>query len=409
MAKSNATVKGSNPQDALIDSTDFIKEIVRSALQEFMEAEVTDYIGAEPWQRSSDRTGQRNGYKPRLLRLKVGTIELKVPKSRDGQFQTALFERFQRSERALILALMQMYQQGVSTRKVTDITEALCGASFSSSTVSDLCKALDDQVSAWKARDLSAHTYPYLFVDALYEDIRIGGVVVSSGVLIVTAVRDDGRREILEIVVANTESAATYSELFSSLIARGLSGVRLVTSDAHTGLKAAICRYFQGAAWQRCQVHFTRDVTGLVAFKHRKELSSDLSAVFARTSRSGALQKASEVAEKWRSVCVKASVLIEEDIEQCLSVLAFPSEHRRYLRTNNNLERLNEEIRRRTRVIRIFPNEASALRLIGSLCIEKSEQWTCGRRYLDTDLPDADGQAQDMAKVFQTSEIEKAS
>jgi len=388
MTKAHATTKRAETQGAHIDSADFLKEIVRTALQEFLGAEITEYIGAEPYERSEGRTGQRNGYKPRLLKTRVGTLELSVPKSRDGQFQTALFERFQRSERAFTLALMRMYQDGVSTRKVTDITETLCGTSFSASTVSDLCKALDDQVSAWKERDLSAHRYPYLFVDALYENIRRGGVVISSGVLIVSAVRDDGRREILDVVVADTESVSTYSELFCSLKSRGLDGVLLVTSDAHAGLKAAIARYFQGAAWQRCQVHFMRDMCAKVSFKHRKALSQDLLAIFACTKKRQALSKAGEVALAWREISAKVAEAIEEDIEQCLSVLAFPEEHRRRLRTNNSLERLNEEIRRRTRVIRIFPDEASALRLIGALCIEQSEQWSCGRIYLDMNLAD---------------------
>jgi len=328
-----------------------------------------------------------------VLRLKVGTIELRVPKSRDGQFQTALFERFQRSERAFVLALMKMYQDGVSTRKITDITEALCGTSFSASTISELCKALDVQVAAWKSRDLSAHTYPYLFVDALYENIRQAGVVASSGVLICSAVRDDGKRELLDVCVADTESEATYSDQFASLKSRGLSGIRLVTSDAHTGLKSAISRYFQGASWQRCQVHFMRDAAGKVAFKYRKQLTSDISSIFACTDRISALKRAGEVASGWKEISARIAVMIEEDIEQCLSVLAFPEEHRRYLRTNNGLERLNEEIRRRTRVIRIFPDEVSALRLIGALCIEQSEQWACGRTYLDMSLLDSPTEA----------------
>jgi len=410
MAKSNATVKDSAPQGALIDNQEFIKEIVRSALQEFLEAEMTDYVGAEPYERSEQRTGQRNGYKPRLLKLKVGTIELRVPKSRDGQFSTALFQRFQRSERAFILALMQMYQDGVSTRKITDITEVLCGTSFSASTISELTKTLDGQVSAWSSRDLSGHSYPYLFVDALYENVRQSGVVVSLGVLICSAVRDDGRREILDVRIADTESAATYADLFSSLKARGLKGVRLVTSDAHAGLKSAIARYFQGAAWQRCQVHFIRDMCGAVAWKHREKLAADLSAIFACPERKTALEKAAEVADRWRGISPKTAEAIEEDIEQCLSVLAFPEAHRKRLRTNNCLERLNEEIRRRTRVVRVFPSEASARRLISALCIERSEQWQTGKAYLNMKLLDHVWQ-QDAgtADVLCAAEIRKAS
>jgi len=388
MAKSNATGKSAAAQVARIDDEKFIREIVQSALQQFLEAEMTEYIGADPYERSAQRQGLRNGYKPRTLKLKVGTIELSVPQSRDGQFSTELFGRFQRSEQSFILALMQMYVSGVSTRKVTDITEALCGTSFSSSTVSSLCKGLDEQIGTWKKRDLGQCRYPYLFVDALYEHIRIAGVIVSEGVLIVSGVRADGRREILDVVVADSENEVTWADLFKDLKARGLSGVKLVVSDAHSGLKAAIDRYFQGAAWQRCQVHFMRDAAKKVAFRHRKQLLSDVASVFTETTMDAAKAKAASVADSWRDRSASVADLIDEDIEQCLSVLAFPSEHRRRLSTNNGMERLNEEIRRRTRVIRIFPDEKAAIRVIATLCIEKSEEWVTGKRYLDMSLLD---------------------
>jgi transposase-like protein len=390
MTKSNLTLTGKREQTPLVDSKDFIKGIVQTTLQEILDAEMTEFIGAEKHERTEERTGFRNGYKPRTLILRVGCIELRMPQARDGSFHTALFECYQRSERALTLAIIEMWLQGVSTRKVAAITDELSSVTFSKSTVSELCKSLDQEVLAWQARDLSHHTYPYLFVDALYEDVRKGSSIVSCGVLIVCGVRTDGRREILDVAVADTESAATYNELFSSLKERGVSGVMLVTSDAHRGLKAAIKRYFQGASWQRCQLHFIRDALQKVSLKRRADLSKDIGSIFAEIKKGEAMQKAREIADKWQTCAPRVAAMIDEDIEQCLSVLAFPVEHQIKLRTNNLMERLNEEIRRRDRVINIFPNEDSVLRLIGSLCIETSESWLARTPFLDMSLLDTD-------------------
>jgi len=390
MTKSNLTLTREQEQTPLIDSKDFIKGIVQTTLQEILEAEMTEFIGAERHERTDERTGFRNGYKPRTLILKVGCIELRMPQARDGCFHTELFECYQRSERALTLAVVEMWLQGVSTRKVAAITDELSSVTFSKSTVSELCKSLDKEVSVWKSRDLSFYTYPYLFVDALYEDIRKGGSIVSTGVLIVCGVRADGKREILDVAVADTESAATYNELFSSLKERGISGVMLVTSDAHKGLKAAIKRYFQGASWQRCQVHFIRDALNKVSLKRRADLSKDIGSIFEEDKKEDAMQKAREIADKWRTVTPRVATMLDEDIEQCLNVLAFPKDHQIRLRTNNLMERLNEEIRRRDRVIGIFPNEDSVLRLIGSLCLETSESWLSRAPFLDMSLLDTD-------------------
>jgi transposase-like protein len=382
----NLTLTDKHGQTALIDSSEFVRAIVQSALQEILEAEMTEHLGAESYERTDGRGGYRNGHRPRTLNLKVGSIHLELPQDRDGSFNTELFARYQRSERAFTLAIIDMWLAGVSNRKVAAITEDLCQVTFSKSTVSELCKSLDVQVAAWKSRDLMAHTYPYLFVDALYEDVRVDNTVVSKGVLVVVGVRDDGRREVLDVAIADTESAATYNELFSSLKERGVSGVRLVTSDAHSGLKAAIKRYFQGASWQRCQVHFLRDVAKMVSMKNRKAVCDDISAVFAEPDKDSAMAKASEIAAKWQASAPRVAEMIAYDIEQCLNALAFPEEHRAHIRTNNVMERLNKEIRRRDKVIGVFPNEASALRLIATLCIEQSEEWGCVKPWLDMSL-----------------------
>jgi transposase-like protein len=295
-----------------------------------------------------------------------------------------LFSRYQRNEKALVLALMEMYVEGVSTRKVKDVTEELCGTSFSKSLVSSLAGRLDAELESWRSRPLEVQGYPYVFVDARYEKVRVDRRVVSQGVLIVSGVRYDGFRELLGVEVADTESEATYQELFRSLKRRGLSGVELVISDDHEGLKAAIARHFQGASHQRCQVHYARNLLGMVSYARRKELAADLRAIFAAPDREQALQIASSVAEEWRKKGnERIAKRIEEHVEECLTCLAFPESHRRRIRTTNGLERLNQEIKRRTRVVRIFPNEESCLRLVTALAVEQSEEWITGRRYLD--------------------------
>jgi putative transposase len=371
-------------QEVLLDDPSFLGEIVERVVQQVLETEMTEHIGAALYERTENRTGQRNGYKPRTLRTRVGTLNLLVPQDREGTFSTRLFSRYQRNEKALTLALMEMYVEGVSTRKVKEVTEVLCGTSFSKSLISSLAGSLDAELQAWRNRRLEAEAYPYLFVDARYEKVRVGSRVVSQGVLIVSGVRDEGMREILAVEVADTESEATYQELFRSLKTRGLSGVELVVSDGHEGLKAAITRHFQGASWQRCQVHYARNLLGMVSLAKRKELGADLRGIFAAPDREQAFGIASSVAEKWRKKGhEKVSCHLEEHIEECLTCLAFPESHRRRIRTTNGLERLNQEIKRRSRVVRIFPNRESCLRLVSALAVEQSEEWVTGRRYLD--------------------------
>jgi putative transposase len=370
-------------QGILLDDPGFLREIVERVLQEMLEAEMTHHIGAAPYERSAARTGHRNGYKPRTLRTRVGTLNLLVPQDREGTFSTRLFSRYQRSEKALVLALMEMYVEGVSTRKVKEITEELCGTSFSKSLVFSLAGSLDSELQAWRNRRLEAEAYPYLFVDARYEKVRVSHKVLSQGVLVVSAVRDDGFREIVGLEVADTESETIYHELFRSLKSRGLSGVQLVVSDDHEGLKAAIARHFQGASYQRCQVHYARNLLGMVGAARRKELAEGLRGVFAAPSREVALRLACELAARWRESHPRVAEHLEEHIEECLSCLAFPESHRRRIRTTNGLERLNQEIKRRTRVVRIFPNREACLRLVSALAVEQSEEWLTGRRYLD--------------------------
>ena len=383
MAKGNGTGVKAVAQAALTDDPDFLRQIVERTLQEILEAEMTAHLGAARYERSAGRQGQRNGYKPRTLHTRVGTLTLPVPQDRESTFSTQRFARYQRNEQALVLALMEMYLEGVSTRKVAEITEVLCGTSFSKSLVSHLAGELDTELAAWRARPLSDTAYPYLFVDARYEHVRVDGRIVSQGVLVVSAVRGDGRREILAVEVADTESEATYQALFRDLKARGLAGVRLVTSDDHAGLRAAIARHFQGASWQRCQVHDTRNLLGRVGAGRRKELAADLRQVFAAGSPAQARAAVRALADRWRATHPTIAQALEEESEDCFACLAFPLAHQARIRTTNGLERFHQELKRRTRVVRIFPNRAACLRLVTALCVEQSDDWVTGRRYLD--------------------------
>lgn len=378
-------------QAALVDDEDFLKEIVRVACQRIMEEEMTGFLKAEAHERTDERAGYRNGYKPRILRTRVGQLNLMVPKDREGRFSTRLFNRYQRNEKALVLALQEMYLQGVSTRKVAEVTEALCGTSFSKSQVSSLSQELDAEISHWRRRPLIGE-YPYIIVDCLYEKVRINHGVVSQGILIVKGINQEGRREILSVDVADTESETTWSSVFKQLKERGLAGVRLVVSDDHLGLVKAARRYFQGAKWQRCQFHFMRNILDMAPKKDRKTMALELKTVFDSPDLDRALKRLSEVAEQYKDRYPKVAEKITEEAEDTLACFSFPAAHRKRVRTTNSLERFNEEIRRRTRVIRIFPNPEAAVRLISALAIEQTEEWITGRCYLNMEeLIEAEG------------------
>ena len=385
MAEGDSRELAATAQAMLLDDPAFLQGLVQGAVQAILEAEMAAHVGAGRYERTAGRAGYRNGYKPRTLHTRVGTLELRVPQDREGTFSTEVFSRYQRTEQALVVTLMEMYVQGVSTRKVAAITEQLCGTSFSKSQVSALAGRLDAELAAWRDRPLTA-AYPYLTVDARYEHVRVDGQVVSQGVLIVAGVRDDGRREILAVEVADTESEATYQDLFRRLKARGLHGVRLVTSDDHAGLRSAIARHFQGAGWQRCQVHFARTLLGRIGRQDRARLAEDLRAIFAAPDAAQARTAAHACAERWRTRHPRVAGSLEEDLEDCLACYHAPASHRPRVRTTNGLERLNQELKRRTRVVRIFPNRAALLRLVSALAREQSEEWVSGRRYLDMAL-----------------------
>jgi putative transposase len=367
----------------LLSGQDGLAKLVETVLNQILEAQVTEALGAERFERTEERAGYRNGTRLRTLYTRVGPVTLQVPQTRDGSFSTEIFKRYQRSEQAFVLALMEMVVQGVSTRKVTAITEELCGASFSKSTVSALCAGLDARVRAFNERRLEGN-YPFVLVDALFLKSREGDRVVSRAALVVSGIRSDGYREILGVRIGDTESFATWDETFRWLKGRGLQGVMFVVSDSHGGLTQAIARHFQGASWQRCQVHLMRNLLAHAPVKVRADVAAAAKLIFQAPDMAEARRRLAEFTECFAKTAPKAVACIEEGFADAMAVMALPEKYRRRLRSTNMQERLNEEIRRRERVIRIFPNDESALRLIGALLAEQNEVWQ-ERRYLDMD------------------------
>ena len=361
-----------------------LKTLLEAVLDQVLEAEMTEHIGAEPYERTQHRRTYRNGYRARQLTTRVGTLTLRVPQSRDGSFSTELFRRYQRSEQALVLALMEMVVQGVSTRKVTRITDRLCGTSFSKSTVSALCADLDTRVQAWRNRPLKQR-YPFLIVDAIVLKVRRDGAVRSTSALVAIGINEQGHREVLGLDIGDSETEGTWARFFSSLKERGLRGVELIASDNHGGLVKAARRHFQGAMWQRCQAHFTRNGLKVTPKHLRSEMTAWLRRIFRSENQAEARAAFEALAEELEGKAEAALEVLEDGLEDAIAVLVLPAKYRRRLRTTNMLERLNEELRRRERVIRIFPNEASALRMIGALLVEQHEAWISGKRYFNMD------------------------
>lgn len=371
---------------------DVLKAMIRVVAQEVMQEEVSRLLGAQEYERTGSRRGYRNGYKPRALNSRVGRLELEVPQVRgvEEPYQPIVFERYQRSERALLVACAEMYFMGVSTRKVGKVLQQLGGFSLSAATVSRIAGEVDEKIEEFRSRLLKDYAWPYLIMDARYEKVRERGRVVSKAALIVAGINDEGRREILSWRVCDRESEETWAELLGDLKRRGLHGVELVISDGHKGIEAAVRRLFPQAAWQFCRVHFIRNALKKVSYKDCKELAEDIRAIFRLGERSLCVEAAKEVARKWEKRAPKVAKQIEEHIEKCLAVLEFPAMHRRRLHSTNMLERLMRELKRRTRVVGIFPNVASCDRLIGSLLLECHENWQCEQtRYLSMEIMEA--------------------
>lgn len=368
-------------QDTLINQPDFFKQALQNFLQQALKEEFGKFIGAENYERTDQRKGYRNGSYERNLKTRVGEILLHVCRDRNGEFQTELFERYQRSEKALILGMLEMYVTGVATRKVESILEHLCGFGVSKSQVSSMTHHLDKELKIWRDRVLEKK-YPYLIFDARYEKIREAGHVVSKAVVVAVGIAEDGFREILGCGVINSESYEEWDEFIGTIKARGLKGVTYSVSDNNAGLTKAIQRHFQGVLWQRCQVHFMRNFISKISKAEAPEAIRLLKEVFSASTKEEALEKIQKIAAFLKEK-KKNSLLIwlEENIEDTFSVFALPIEHHKQLKSTNMLERYNQELKRRSRVVRIFPNEASCLRLLTALCQEKSEEWG-NKKYL---------------------------
>jgi putative transposase len=361
---------------------DFMQPLVQWLLQEVLEAEMSEALGAAKSERTEGRQGYRSGYYSRRLITRVGTLELRVPQDRAGRFSTELFARYQRSEKALVAALVEMYVQGVSTRKIKAITEELCGHDFSASAISELNTKLDAQLEAFARRKLE-EPMPYLILDARYEKVREGGVICSRAVLVAIGIDWEGRRQILAVEIAGRESTTSWRELLLSLKQRGLSGVRLAVSDDHPGLKRALAEVLPEASWQRCYVHFLRNALDHLPRKADDDCLTELRWLYDRRDGTEARQHLAAWIERWQAKYPKLTAWVEDQIEETFTFYRLPQSHHKHLKSTNLLERFNQELKRRSLVVRIFPNEQSCLRLIRALAAEQHEEWLDGARYLD--------------------------
>ena len=360
---------------------DGMAEAIEILMNEAMKLERADALGAMPYQRSESRRGYANGFKPKTVRSRLGRLNLQVPQTRDVDFYPSALERGERSERALKLAVAEMYVQGVSTRKVAEITKELCGLDVSSSQVSRAAELLDEELEAWRNRPLG--NTPYVILDARYEKVRHGGSVRDCAVLIAIGVSETGHRSVLGVSVSLSEAEVHWRVFLKSLIDRGLHGVRLIVSDDHTGLKQARKACFPGIAWQRCQFHLMQNAMHYVPkVSMRTEVSQDLRGVFNAPDRHEADRLLAQLVQKYTKDAPDLAAWMETDIPEGLTVFELPETHRRRLRTTNTLERLNQEIKRRTRVATLFPNEASLLRLTSAILNEISDDWETGKVYL---------------------------
>jgi putative transposase len=363
---------------------DGMARAIQILVNEAMKIERSEVLGAEPYERTSERLGYANGFKPKTLATRVGKVELQVPQTRGVEFYPKSLERGVRSERALKLAVAEMYVQGVSTRKVTEITRELCGLDVSSSQVSRAAQLMDEELESWRSRPLGKLSY--LILDARYEKVRHGGSVIDCAVLVAVGVLPNGKRTVLGVSAKLSEAEVHWREFLQSLVERGLHGVELITSDAHEGLKAARKGVFPGVPWQRCQFHLQQNAVAYVPkIDMRSHVADDIRGVFNAQDANEADRLLKIAVEKYRLTAPTLAEWMERSLPEGLTVFTRPSPHRRRLRTSNMIERLNREIKRRTRVATLFPNEASLLRLVSAVLAEVDEEWQTGKCYLNTE------------------------
>jgi putative transposase len=359
---------------------DFLREGVRVLAQEVMEIEVAQHLGAERYERAAERSGERNGYRDRTWDTRVGSLELRVPRVRDGGYYPSLLEPRRRGERALVAVVQEAYVQGVSTRRVDELVKALGMSGISKSQVSRLCQALDAEVERFRTRPLEG-PYPVCWLDATFLKVRQEHRVVGMAVVIAVGVNREGQREVLGVDVGPSEDGAFWLAFLRGLVARGLSGVKLVTSDSHQGLKGAIAAVLQGASWQRCRTHFMRNALALVPKGAQQMVAATIRTVFYQPDADSARATWRKVADGFRTRWPRLANLLDDAEDEVLTYLAFPQEHWPQVWSNNPQERLNKEVKRRTDVVGIFPNERAIIRLVGSVLAEQHDEWAVARRY----------------------------
>mgnify|MGYP001767441385 CR=1 FL=1 len=357
-----------------------VPEMMRILINQAMQVERSKYLQADEYERTEDRKGHANGYKPKTVRTRMGEITFAVPQVREGGFYPSALEKGLRSERALTITLAEMYVQGVSTRRVKAITEQLCGVEISATQVSRATAQLDEVLQEWRERPLGEIVYLYL--DARYEKVRVAGQVRDVAVLVATGITPEGERQILGVSVSLSEHEAHWKAFLKSLKDRGLKGVRLVISDDHVGLGVARRAVFGSIPWQRCQFHLQQNAGAYLPKQHmRLEVAAEIRSIFNATNKIRAEELLLETVQKYATSAPRLSAWLEDNLSEGFTVFDFPLEHRRTIRTTNSLERVNMEIRRRTRVVGVFPNEASCLRLVSALLMEISEEWQLGKHY----------------------------
>jgi putative transposase len=371
--------------DVKLDVEARVRQGVKAVLEEVLEDEMAEHLQAGYRELTPTRRGERNGYYQRNLLTPAGKIErLEVPRDREGEFVTEVFERYKRMTGDVEEAVLEMYLSGISVRKIAGVTEALSHVKVGKDTVSRIARRLEEQQREWRERSLEEKGYPYLYLDATYLKVRWGARVTTMALLVCVGVDEEGFREVLAVEVAGSEKGAAYASMLRGLVDRGLSGVQLVVSDDHEGIKAAISGELPGAGWQRCAVHFERNVLSYVPASEMSEVADDLKAIFKVRRGKTARALAEEFVELYAKRFPKAVSVFEAGIGDALTYLSFPGSHHAKLRTTNMLERLFKEVKRRTRVVGVFPNETSASTLATEIALRSSEEWAL-RRYLAMD------------------------
>jgi len=365
---------------AKADDGDFLRSVAESVLQILMEADVEGVIGAARYERSGERATYRNGYRERALDTRLGTLNLKIPKLRTGSYFPGFLEPRRTVEKALVAVIQEAWIAGVSTRRVDDLVQAMGLSGISKSSVSKLCKDIDERVTSFLQRPLAGE-WPYLWLDATYLKVREGGRVVSVAVIVAVAVTTEGRREIVGLHIGPSEAEIFWTDFLRDLVKRGLAGIKLVISDAHEGLKAAIRRVL-GATWQRCRVHWTRNALAYVPKAHQTMVAAGLRQAFQQPDQAAARASLSHFADQLHNRWPKLKIFVDDSLDDVLAYLSFPAQHRTKLHSTNPLERLNKEIKRRADVVGIFPNEDSIKRLIGAVLLEANDDWQLQHRYM---------------------------